>query len=59
LELQRPECNKASDTEARCVVPNITSGCKKNKRAQINIHVTQLVPFLKRFLLLLFLLLLS
>jgi hypothetical protein len=58
LELQKPECNKASDTEAGCFVPNITSGGKKNKMAQINIHVTQLMPFLKRFLLLLLLLLL-
>jgi len=64
LELQKPECNKASDTEAGCFVPSITSGGKKNKMAQINIHAAQLVPFLKRFLLillflLLFLLLLS
>jgi hypothetical protein len=67
LELQKPECNKASDAEADCFVPNIASRSKKNKMAQINIHVTQLVPFLKRFLilllffllLLLFLLLLS
>ena len=59
LELQKSECNKASDTEAGCFVPNITSGGKENKMAQINIHVTQLVPFLKRFLLLLLLLLSS
>jgi hypothetical protein len=58
LDLQKPECNKASDTKAGCFVPNITSGGKKNKMAQINIHITQLVPFLKRFLLILFLLLL-
>jgi len=58
LELQKPECNKASDTEAGCLVPNIASRGKKNKMAQINIHVTQLMPFLKRFLLLLFFLLL-
>lgn len=56
MELQKPECNKDSNTEAGCFVPNMTSGGKKNKMAQINIHVTQLVPFLKRFLLLLLLL---